>query len=551
MAPAPRRPALLFDRDGTLNVDHGYTWKPEDLVWQPGAREAIGAANAAGWLVVVVTNQSGVARGLYGEAEVDRFHARMQQELAADGARIDAFYSCPYHEDAVQAMYRVADHPDRKPGPGMVRRAILEHRIDRDRAVLFGDHVRDVEAAAAAGVRGVLVRPGELRGAVEAALTAPVRTGAALAPQLAARAATSRTWLFDHAFPRWAADGFDARAGLFHERLGVDGAPDDAAPRRVRVQARQTYAFAAAGRLGWSGPWAERVEQGLDVLLGRAIRADGGVRHLLGAQRDERRDLYDTAFVLFGLAHAARARPARAGDCFAAADALLGWLDAHWTHPAGGYREGEIDPQPPRRQNPHMHLLEALLALDAAAGEGRYRAQAAALGALFRDRLFEPRRGVLPELFADDWTPQDDVVEPGHHFEWRWLLGVLARAGGPDLVDRGERLRIHAEVYGVDADGFACDAVRAHGGPHRRSARLWPQTERLKANLAAWEATSDEEAARAAAQAFDALMAYCAPALPGLWRDRRIDGAFIDEPAPASSFYHIVLALEELIRVAG
>src|SRR5262249_16611529 len=121
-----RRPAILFDRDGTLVRDDGYTHRIEDLAWMPGAIEAIRPCNHSGALAIVVTNQSGIARGYYSEAQARAFHAHMNADLARHGAHIDAFYLCPYHSDAADPRYAIAHHPDRKPRPGMLRRALLE-----------------------------------------------------------------------------------------------------------------------------------------------------------------------------------------------------------------------------------------------------------------------------------------------------------------------------------------------------------------------------------------------------------------------------------------
>jgi D-glycero-D-manno-heptose 1,7-bisphosphate phosphatase len=156
------RAAVLFDRDGVLNVDHGYVGGAERLDWIPGARRAVADLNRSGLLVIVVTNQSGVARGLYDLASVDALHARMQAELASDGGRIDAFYLCPYHADARIEDFRHPDHPDRKPNPGMILRAIADWDIDPTRALLVGDKQSDLEAARRAGVRGVLFEGGDL-----------------------------------------------------------------------------------------------------------------------------------------------------------------------------------------------------------------------------------------------------------------------------------------------------------------------------------------------------------------------------------------------------
>lgn len=369
------------------------------------------------------------------------------------------------------------------------------------------------------------------------------------------RAATARAWLFDAALPLWWERGFDRHAACFHEQLALDGAPVPS-PRRIRVQARQTAVYARAGRLGWAGPWREAVEVGADVLTKRTIRADGGVRHLLsaaGEPLDDRRDLYDLAFVVFGLAEAARALGGR-DDLVSTAMALLDWADAHWAHPAGGFREGEVAPAPPRRQNPHMHLFEATLALHQATGDGLERASA--LARLLETRLFDARFGALREYFDDDWRPlsgdEGHICEPGHQFEWSWLLHRWRALGGGDLLALADRLRAHGERHGVNpATGAVYDEVWIDGRVRTPSSRLWPHTERLKANLVRFERTRDGAAAEAASQAFDMLMRYCDAPVRGLWRDKVLaDGSFADGPAPASSFYHIIIALDELIRIA-
>jgi mannose-6-phosphate isomerase len=200
-----------------------------------------------------------------------------------------------------------------------------------------------------------------------------------------------------------------------------------------------------------------------------------------------------------------------------------------------------------------MHMFEALLALYEASGKREHLERAGRIAELFRDRLFDARHGALPEYFDDAWRPQGElIVEPGHHFEWSWLLDRWNALGGGDLSAEAERLRVHAEVYGVDLkSGAVYDEIFADGRPRMLTSRLWPHTERIKANVVRFERTRDVAAADAAVEAFDMLMRYCDTPTPGLWRDRRRpDGGFIDEAAPASSFYHIMMALSELIRVA-
>ena len=157
-----RRPAVFFDRDGVLNRDSGYCHRVEDLEWIPGAVETIRRVNESGAFTFVVSNQAGIARGLFREADVDSFHAAMSAQLASAGAHIDAFYFCPYHPDAVVAEWRHPDHPDRKPNPGMIERASAEWPIDMAASFLIGDKASDMEAARRAGIRGLSFTGGDL-----------------------------------------------------------------------------------------------------------------------------------------------------------------------------------------------------------------------------------------------------------------------------------------------------------------------------------------------------------------------------------------------------
>jgi len=154
--------AVIFDRDGVLNVDHGHVGEVARLEWIAGARAAIRRLNDAGVLAIVATNQSGVARGYYDLAAVDRVHQAMQADLAAQGARIDAFYVCPFHADAVVEAFRHPDHPDRKPNPGMILRALRDGSVVPERAFVIGDKPSDIEAARRAGVAAALYTEGDL-----------------------------------------------------------------------------------------------------------------------------------------------------------------------------------------------------------------------------------------------------------------------------------------------------------------------------------------------------------------------------------------------------
>jgi D-glycero-D-manno-heptose 1,7-bisphosphate phosphatase len=149
------RPAVFFDRDGVLNEDIGYLFEVGKLRWIDGAREAVKVANDTGYLVFVVTNQSGVARGLYEETHVEALHKAMSADLARIGAHIDAFEYCPYQPEAVIERYRRVSHR-RKPAPGMINDLLERFPVDVRRSILIGDKATDLEAARAAGIKGYL-----------------------------------------------------------------------------------------------------------------------------------------------------------------------------------------------------------------------------------------------------------------------------------------------------------------------------------------------------------------------------------------------------------
>jgi len=156
-----RRPAVFLDRDGVLNEDGGYVHRPEQVRWMPQAREAVKWLNDRGYLVFVVTNQAGVARGYYSESDVTELHRWMNRELGRIGAHVDAFYYCPHHPEAGEPPYRAACGC-RKPAPGMIRRAMAEWDVDAANSFLIGDKPSDLQAAEAAGIAGRLYEGGSL-----------------------------------------------------------------------------------------------------------------------------------------------------------------------------------------------------------------------------------------------------------------------------------------------------------------------------------------------------------------------------------------------------
>jgi len=364
-----------------------------------------------------------------------------------------------------------------------------------------------------------------------------------------------KAWALEHAFPIWWEVGADKIQGGFFEKIALDGAPVEA-PRRARVQPRQIYSYAVAGLLGWDGPWKQALEHGLDFYLSKYRRPDGFMRTLVasdGSPLDDKVDLYDQAFGLFGLAMASSVLPERA-DLPALAASLRDALYATLKHPVAGFEES-VPRTLPLLSNPHMHLFEASLAWVEAGGDTRWRAMADEIAELALANFIDPVSGGLREYYDGDWNPAPGVdgriIEPGHQFEWAWLLlrwGKLA--GRDDAIAAALRMIAIGDGPGVDpARGVAIFALLDDMSVHDDIARLWAQTEQIKAGVLAAQVTGDARWWTTAANGAEALTKYFDVPVKGLWRDKlRADGTFVDEAAPASSFYHIVCAILELDR---
>ncbi|WP_420138951.1 AGE family epimerase/isomerase [Sphingomonas sp.] len=355
------------------------------------------------------------------------------------------------------------------------------------------------------------------------------------------------SWIKNIALPVWEGRGFDARAGRFRERLDRNGAPL-AVPHRSMVQARQIFVFAHAAECGWSQAGQELAERAMQSLIRDfASREDDTTSFVFsidptsGSIISSTRDAYAHAFVLFSIA--ALYRLNRDAQLLALADGIIRFVERKLHDPVYGGLFDALPAPDEKRQNPHMHLLEAYLFLERAAPGRGYLERAAAIVSLFGERFFIGER--LLEYFTGDWGAANRAVwEPGHHFEWAWLLDEYAALSGHDSSALCESLYASAKAGGVADDGLIVDEISARDDVVvKGSHRVWPHTEAIKAAATLYTLGD------ATAPAFADRMAA---GLMSTFLDRPFHGGWIDHVSaarealvdyvPASSLYHIVLA---------
>jgi mannose-6-phosphate isomerase len=234
---------------------------------------------------------------------------------------------------------------------------------------------------------------------------------------------------------------------------------------------------------------------------------------------------------------------------------ILDLLDAELADPVNGGFLESLPPTLPRRSDPHMHLLESCLEWREATGEQRFLAKAGQMVELFKARFFDVQTGTLGEYFNADLTPAEgtggQVMAPGHHFEWCWLLDWAERSGAPSARAEGDILYDMASRHGLDDSGLAIDECDRGGRQVRTSRRAWPQTELIKAHLTQAGRGVPGKAQAAAQVTLDFLDSYLATDIPGLWMDQfDAEGRGMTDAAPASTLYHVVVAFREMLQFA-
>jgi len=342
-------------------------------------------------------------------------------------------------------------------------------------------------------------------------------------------------WLHEAALPLWTGAGVDRATGTVWEALDHTGSPCVDMQRRLRVQVRQAYCFAMSEAPGDRDLALQlfrfAMDHGFDPASGNLAARLAPDTAILTAPHD----LYDVAFMLLA-ASALIAMGADVADDLARLEMELAKLKA----PRGWYENAARSL--PRRQNPHMHMFETSTALFAATGEIRFRDMAEECLGLFRE-VFLAQDGRVLEYFAEDWTPLAGAaqqVEPGHMAEWVYLIDryevITGRAAEVPLG------RLYAAVL-ARRDGMGLLPDRAD--PQAETRRLWPQTELLKATIAMARRGETPAGAPAPEVVLTQMWEqYLDTPVPGGWYDMRsTDGVLLSEVMPASTFYHILVAL--------
>lgn len=373
-------------------------------------------------------------------------------------------------------------------------------------------------------------------------------------PNLAGLCRRMTDWVFLEALPFWSTAGVDGDRG-FIEALDLDGRPKAVGFKRTRVHARQIYVFSHGYTLGFD-PGLRAAQNGLDFLISHGWLKGGGWAVAMGETGgivNSDLDLYDQAFVL--LAFAWWTKATGKNDLIPWIDRTLQATDDHFGRFDGEGWKSRVPDDGRLLQNPHMHMFEALLAVHSVYPTADIAQRIRHIVVLFKERLFDQTTGTIAEYYDEKWTriggDYGHVVEPGHHFEWYWLLRHAEQMTGHDARDAAERLFAFAQRYGVDgATGLIHDELLSDGSVRSGRHRSWPQTERLKALLARaeFDGVFDRDCITTVLRVL--LDRYLGIAPRGCWIDHLdVTGRPCVSAIPASTLYHLFLAAAELMRL--
>lgn len=361
-------------------------------------------------------------------------------------------------------------------------------------------------------------------------------------------------FLDNHIFPKWICEGvFENNNGFVEEFDLKTAKPALQSFRRLRVQGRQTWVFATAATAGYAPKKnLQCAKYGWQAITTQFAHANGGFIHSVdvnGQPLNEERFLYEQAFVLLGAAGLYGAT--KDIQYLIEAQKLYTWISNNMKAEEGFYtsygNSGE-----PRQQNPHMHLFEALMELYVVSKEKYWLNEATKIYELYQKYFYDAQYKLLREFFESDWKTYNPVkgdnIEPGHNYEWVWLLNHYRKL--TDIDDKTKNDLYAFALKTTNELGLGYDECDPNGKIIRKTSRLWVQTEELKANLAQYEVTHNDIFIERAEQCLNNIFAYYLRD-NGLWGDQLDDKLNeLSAITPASTFYHIYLAFAEVTRIA-
>ncbi len=354
---------------------------------------------------------------------------------------------------------------------------------------------------------------------------------------------------------RWANSGYDFQHGGYIEALTFHGNPLYKRDKRFRIHGRNIFSHAAGTFWGYYDG-LQTAEKTVPFLLNKCQKTHRGFVSTTtadGVHKDTHIRTYEHAFLMLGLGWLAYVSKKK--KHLQLLQSVWNFVHQYLRHEDGGFITSLPSDGMPRQQNPHMHMFETFLNLYELFGEEKWLSEADNLYKLFATRFFKKEEAILREFFTDDWKPDNkrgNLINAGHHYEWTWLLYKYEKLSG-NTVPQIPMLYTFATKYGTDAHGLGYDENYSDGRIYRDTHRLWVQTEALKAHLAMSAKTSDKQTKARylmyADNVLHALFDYYFIEDIGVWYDQlNASGVNISKDAPASTLYHIVIALHEYLN---
>lgn len=371
----------------------------------------------------------------------------------------------------------------------------------------------------------------------------------------------SKKWLSQDVYPLWSEKGIDKKHGGFVESLTFEGEPMDV-PRRAMVQARQIYSFLTGANLGClpKDKAFAAVKQGARYMVEKFSAPSGAFIYSInpdGTPKSKNPDLYTQAFALFGLAQAYAIEPSK--ETKERAKSLLKYLYQDRKVKGGGYTELDEKSGVSYKSNPHMHLFESAIAwMTVDPSDQDWKDLGHELVTLATTKFIDKSSGVLGEYFDENWNHLREngkfIYEPGHQYEWAWLMFLYEGLTGQNLKSVRHQLFLLAEEHGTSPTRkVAFDEMWSDFTPKTQSSRFWPQCERIKAAVRLGTEVSKEQQplyAKAADDALETLFKFFETPMKGLWYDMLSEkDEFNGSTSKSSSLYHIVNAMEEYINL--